>query len=655
MKKKSESPSKKSNPENALHEKVFIEICFDYKTNLFLAFLILYLLITTCCNINGSSVGMWNSYFNQNPDPQIIFGTSKAIRSDEWLMHTPALLSQCNNKNNFPIENYSLGGFKAPLVMNVPVKHFSILLRPQYWLFFFADSERAFAFYWNMKFVLLVGGMFLLLMMLLENNFILSVFGALWTYFSGYLQWWYSSPQMWPELVGCFALFTTAFIHSIISKRTTVVLLSCVVFLISFFNFVITLYPSHQVPLIYLSCCIVLSVLLPMVRTVYELIMNRFRLICVILTLILIAGLLFLFYCDVRQTLEAFANTVYPGARRFTGGQISIAKIFNGFWGIFMSQENFPKVWDNVCESSNFLLFFPIPMMIMYWKLMKRKEISSLDIGFATYITIILIWLMWGFPKLIAQLTLFDRVSESRALLSLGIASILWTCLFLHQITKEKVLFTLTLKSSVTAMTLVGILYYSYYFNIATDGFASVSQIIMVCVFVTAASILLVSGKTLLFISLIIIPNIIANSMINPICIGLKPLLNQPFYVKINQIVRQEPDSKWVIYGDRSHILASIASAAGAQTFNSLKYIPNLDEMKVLSSKNSDVRIYNRHGYITLLPDKGSEIDFRLSNTEDHYMILVNPGNACWKQLGITHCLLSSKEGIYIFKYQKNP
>ena len=154
--------------------------------------------------------------------------------------------------------------------MNVPVKHFSMLLRPQFWPFFFVSPERAFAFYWNAKLVILIGGVFLLLLMILDNNFFLSLFGALWVFFSGYMQWWYSSPQEWPELVGCFALYTTAFIQMLISRRKIVVFLSSLVFLIAFFNFVVSLYPAHQVPLAYLSCCITIGVLLPRFRMVYS-------------------------------------------------------------------------------------------------------------------------------------------------------------------------------------------------------------------------------------------------------------------------------------------------------------------------------------------------------------------------------------------------
>ena len=279
----------------------FTGIRFDYKTNLFLAALAIYLLLTTCFSINGSSAGMWNTIFEHKTDPQILLGTPHGVRWDEWGIQTPAILSQCNSRVPFSAENYSLGDYKTPLVMNLPVAHFSTFLRPQYWLFFLVGTEKAYAFYWNMKLVILVGGVFLLLMLLLENNFFLSLFGALWIYFSSYMQWWYSSPQIWPELVGYFSLFTSAIIISLTSRRKTVIFAGSLVFLVSFFNFVITLYPPHQVPLVYLSFFIVSGVLLPKWESVpSDFFINRFRLICICVSLLVTAGLLFAWYLDVR-------------------------------------------------------------------------------------------------------------------------------------------------------------------------------------------------------------------------------------------------------------------------------------------------------------------------------------------------------------------
>lgn len=627
-----------------------IGIRFDYKTNLFFAALAIYLLLTTCFNINGSSVGMWNESFGQKTDPQILFGTPKSVRMDEWTIQTPAILSQCNSKSPFSTENYSLGGYKTPLVNNLPVAHFSTILRPQFWLFFLAGTERAFAFYWSMKLVILVSGVFLLLMLLLENNFVLSLFGALWVYFSGYTQWWYSSPQLWPQLVGCFALFTTALIISLVSSRKIVIVAASIIFLVSCFNFATSLYPPHQVPLMYLSFCIVLGVLASRWKSILaELLTNRFRLICISASLLLTAGLLLLFYLDARQTLEVFANTVYPGQRRATGGGISIAQIFNGFLGIFMTENNFPEIWKNVCESSNYLLLFPIPLMLMCWKWFAQKKVSALDATLAIYILIILFWQIWGFPKTVAQFTLFDRVTEDRALLSLGIASIVWTCFSLHQLMEEKTIFTWRFRFFVAAAMLACVLLHSLYFNFVTNYFASTYQIIIVCLFVAAAGLLFVSRKPLLFAAIILLPNIYFHGLINPIRVGLQPILGNSLYEKINHIARQEPNSKWVVYGN--NFIANLAYAAGANVFNGLKYIPNLEEMKELSTKNDDIEIYNRYNCIFMLPAEGSKISFSLISSQS-YMISVNPENDCWRRLGITYFLLPSDEGLYFLKYK---
>jgi len=636
-----------ANCEGAPQESTITEICFDYKIQLLFATLALYLLLATFFNINGSSAGSWDQYLGQRSDNHILIGTPKSYRADEWAFHTPAILSQCNSKPPFPTENYSLGGYKAPLVMNVPVRHFSMVLRPQFWPFFIVNPERAFAFYWNAKLVILIGGVFLLLMVVLENNFFLSLFGALWVFFSGYMQWWYSSPQEWPELVGCFALFTTAFIQMLISRRKIVVALSSFVFLIAFFNFAVSLYPAHQVPLAYLSCCIIIGVLLPRFRMVYpELLTNRFRLISV--TLALTAGLIFLFYSDIKQTLDAFASTVYPGRRRSTGGGVSIVRIFSGFFGTFLSERHFPKVWDNACESSNFFLFFPVPLMFFGLELLRRKKVSALNIGLVIYIAIILFWLIWGFPKPVAQLTLFDRVLERRALLPLGIASIMWTCLLLHRTAKEHTLCSLKCKTGITAIMFIGTLIYSYYFNIVTDDFASISQIIMVCAFVTGASFLLLFRIPLLFAGLILIPNIFFHGLVNPICTGLSPILSNPIYEKISDAVRQDPEAKWIVYGKGVPLLANLTYAAGAKVFNGLKYIPHLDEMRELSLDHDDMTIYNRYGYISLSPGNGPQISFKLLNGRDLYEISVDPENDCWRRLHIAFLLLPTKEGILV-------
>jgi hypothetical protein len=365
-------------------------------------------------------------------------------------------------------------------------------------------------------------------------------------------------------------------------------------------------------------------------------------------------GCLALWYWDARQTLEVFANTVYPGQRRVAGGGVSMARIFSGFLGIFMTEKNFPNIWSNIGEASNFFLLFPIPMMLMCWKWSAKKRVSALEISLAVYILIILVWQLWGFPKPVAQLTLFDRIPVTRALLPLGIASIIWTCFSLHQITKEKVVFSWRFRIIVSAGMLLFILLSCLYFNVVTDNFASAWQILFVCILVTMAALLFVSRKPLLFAGLILLPNIYFNGLINPIGMGLGPILDHPIYKRVNNIARLEEHSKWVVYGRAGQVVdlnAILACAAGAEVFNGFKYVPNLEALKELSSNARDVDIYNRNSFINLLPAAGSEISFYLSEP-DSYTIRVNQGNDCWKRLGITHGLVPTQKGLDLLRYE---
>jgi hypothetical protein len=178
----------------------------------------------------------------------------------------------------------------------------------------------------------------------------------------------------------------------------------------------------------------------------------------------------------------------------------------------------------------------------------------------------------------------------------------------------------------------------------------SVYQIIIVCIFASLAGLLWVGKQSLLFALLILLPNIYFNGLVNPICAGLKPILHNPLYEKVNHIVNQEPASKWVVFDKKYPLIANFLYATGANIYNGVKYVPHLGEMKHLNTKNSDIRIYNRFGAISLSPVETSEIKFSLSS-RDWYIISVSSGNDCWKKLGITRGLLKTMNGLYFLKY----
>jgi len=136
----------------------------------------------------------------------LILSSPKHLRVDEWAIWTPAMLSQARQNPPFPIENPSLGAGGAPLLMSVPVAYYTTFFRPQLWGFFVFDFEHRFSFYWCTKVFGLLLAVAWALRQIGVRSYLLAIFGAIWVLFSSYVQWWFSSPGMLPEMITTWAI-----------------------------------------------------------------------------------------------------------------------------------------------------------------------------------------------------------------------------------------------------------------------------------------------------------------------------------------------------------------------------------------------------------------------------------------------------------------
>ena len=75
---------------------------------LYFPLLILFIvIILTVFKANGSSIGMYNIFFYGNNGSDLMIGSPRPVRSDEWLAQTPRLLAQY--QSNYPEINPLLG------------------------------------------------------------------------------------------------------------------------------------------------------------------------------------------------------------------------------------------------------------------------------------------------------------------------------------------------------------------------------------------------------------------------------------------------------------------------------------------------------------------------------------------------------------------
>jgi hypothetical protein len=614
-----------------------VRIRFDRRVLGFLGLLLLILVLATIFKLHGSSIGTWNELLSERrPDAGVLLGTPKIIRSDEWLFTTPAILSQARMRPPFPITNAGWGPAQVPLINNLPARHWSMLVRPQFWGFFILDLERGFAFYWNMKAFLLLAGVFLLLMLLTANDFGVSLLGTAWVFFSGFMQWWYSSPSMLPETVGCFALLLVAAHHLALSSRRWVIGAAALVCAVCLLNSVLSLYPPFQVPLFYLGIAILVGSLGPRLLASQQKRDFAFRCGCAVLALSVVAVALALYYKDAKPAIDLMRGTVYPGSRMLSGGEVTLAQVFGGFYGIFMSETSSPKPWGNVCESSNFVLLFPVPMAALLWRAWRKRRVTVLEWCLSVYLILGLAWMTLRWPHALAAASAFGLSPGRRWLLGFGLSSIILCCVFLAD-RRVDLPSGLGGRLAVASSLCVLLIVFAAEFGHATGYFATAGQAAIVILVTGTAGYLLLARKRIAFAVCLLVPSVWAYGLVNPVAVGLGPILDTKLFREVSRIVDRDPDARWTVYGN--HITPDVVKATGAQVFNGTKVLPPLEDFRVLDPSSTAATAYNRFAHITLDPEKRAGVVFTLTQV-DLYSVRIDPMNDVWRRLRIRYVAL---------------
>ena len=106
-------------------------------------------------NISGSSIGMWNYWLGHDMSTDVVWGTPRIIRTDEYVVGTPLAFSQ--SYSGYSYFNDLFGNKPADMfiVKDAPVLALAELFRPFHWGYILFGSSRGLAFYWSARLVVL--------------------------------------------------------------------------------------------------------------------------------------------------------------------------------------------------------------------------------------------------------------------------------------------------------------------------------------------------------------------------------------------------------------------------------------------------------------------------------------------------------------------
>jgi hypothetical protein len=486
-------------------------------------------------------------------------------------------------------------------------------------------------------------------MLLTANNFWLSAFGAFFIFLSGAEQWW----SYW---LGTYMMYLNgmliSFIYLLYSKNIKALIIAGVIFLFSSFSFLNGLYPPWQVPLIYLYLAIFIGYLLKKknFKSIKESLWLRVGIISA--TGIVLLFFLYHYYEMVKDTFTMMVNTAYPGKRTTNGGDLSNAKLFSEFFGMYMSDQHFPQKWLNICEASSFIMFFPIVFYGMGYNYFKLKKIDWLQLMVALCTIVLLVWLVVGFPSFLSKISLLSMSPAYRTLPVFGaVNAVLLICYLGSKEADKKTNFS-WLEFFILAIAI-------YFFtrivgsniNKATSDFFSSEQVAIMSLLITAAY-LLIRYKFLkytgIILALLLLGMTISNISVNPLTQGLSALLENPLAKTSGEIHKKDPKARWAVFGSGQWVgsrWANLLKANGINVFNGVKFTPMIKDMAfAFDSSGKNRAVYNRYAHVDMGSFiNGSDSVVLQQASNDGYAIFMDPCSPRLKKLGIKYLVFTYK------------
>lgn len=557
-----------------------------HKYRYFLFFALFVFSVLNC--FNGSSLGLYDNYFQTGQGSDYIgpvLGKARAIRSDEWMVNVPRLISA--EYSNYGHYNSLV---RATTSTNLVASgglmlDYAALRDPSSWGYYLFGSSYGLSFQWSYRFIFGFAIWYELFLILTSNKKVLSLFGTSLIWFSTFNLWWSIVTQLitGPAIVVLFYYFLRED-----NRVKRLFIGACLA--IAGADFACNLYPAWQVPMGF----IVLSMM------VWELIENQnWKYYKFIDWLVFVIDILFMISIIARfiimdmEYINGISQTIYPGARVEYGG-FSLTKLL-GYLYVILA---FIVPQTNPCEMSCIAIAFPLGLLLDLYVLHKTKYNNKLLICLSIPMLLLLLYCSVGLPSLLANVTLMTYSTPERAVDYLGVVLAIIMVVSmgeLEKIGKLKIVpaFVMSL------ITIIPSIIYCYNLNdhlivkIAMIIEALVMFIILLCILGDMKNVNRNFGKISASICLAT-----TGILVNPIMVGTDAIFSKPLAKEISKLVEEDSDARWV--GLNSIVTPQYLLACGAPTINSINYIPNYDLWKKLDPEKKYEEIWNRYSHMVI-------------------------------------------------------
>jgi hypothetical protein len=557
------------------------------------------LTLMTALRIHGSSIGLYNSYLHgpDYDDPDLIYGGPEPIRSDEWLVATPYIVSQAQNE--YPRINEDIGrGQDMSVVVNVPYKEWSVLFKPQNLAFFVLPLENAFAFHWWVAGYLLIVGFYLLVLELAPRRRGFAVLLSLSLFLSPFVQWWYSTSTLLSLALPFLALVVYIRLLNATRAVPRVGLALVLAYLLT--SFVLLMYPPFQI------ACAVAAGFFAIGYLIQHITENGVRKLLGPLGYlggaIVLAGVVsVVFFATRAEVVKTIANTAYPGDRVIHGGDYEPLFLFSThLMPLVQSSFRAAQYFSNQSEVSNFFYFSPFLLLpSVYLFVQDRRGNRPIDFALlfvSLGIAVLSLRLVIRGGDWFYRILLLDRVPGNRLLIGLGLLGFVQITLLYRRHGSQNWPTNRFVAWGTGTIALLTFLLAGFEVRDRYPGFISGPVLIVALSLVISTIVLLYTRRQFLLGTMLLLAFSLASVFhIHPLYRGLDPLLNTDLARQLRSIGDRK--GAWIVLEDI--YLEHQPVQQGLRSFSGVYAYPQLDLWRAFDPEADDVDIYNRFAHVT--------------------------------------------------------
>jgi hypothetical protein len=566
--------------------------------------------LATVLKINGSSSAIWRFEADGRlPDDGVLLGGVKDIRSDEWMVQTPWILSQVANDPPFATTNPNVGDQATGLLVNLPIRHWTTIFRPQFWSFFVLDVEHAFAWYWNLKwFVVIVGG-FLFFRLITSANAVATVAGTALTFFAPYIQWWYSTGAALPEMLGMTFIGLWALHQLLRAKSSRAIAGAAVLLVVAIENFIFCCYPRFQIPLLYFAALVALWFFF---RSPPRRNLRIVRWCCLAAVFALVGWCGLLWYGEVASTFQMTAQLEYPGRVFSVGGDFPWVQFLVPYLQLGMTEFHYPIGLVNACNAAGFVLVLPfIALLWITSGKLKRDLLVFLMLGFVAAVGY---FMMVGIPAGLAKYSGWSLVYSTRGILPAGIA--LLVC-FVRLLARRPA--TAITNSWIAAVAAVVFTVAAWFclsaVNARYEKFVSPWILFAASAYLAVIGVMFLSDRRAVATALLLTPIFAEGVLVNPIVRGLPGFYRSETFQWLQSFTKDHA-ARWIVVGNgsRASYLPYLVKAAGGDVLGGIRCNPDMRVFSVLDPEKQHFNVWNRFAIVSYQPSKNDKVDLTLTS-----------------------------------------